>query len=446
MAHRLLAAAFACVAAILLLVAGRAAAHDVPGESRIHAFVKPEGERLRVALRVPLELLLNLDLPKRGVGYLDLAHVEGRLAQAVAAATKDIVFLEDGRLLAPGHGQGRISLPSDRSFESFDRALESIRGPKLPPDSDVFWNQGYFDAYVEYPIRSAQAAFAVDFHVAPGLRDRLKLDLRFVRPDGTVRAFEVATASGQIDLDPRWHQAAWTFVKAGFEHILDGVDHLLFLLCLVAPFRRIGWTLVGVITSFTVAHSITLIAAAYGFVPSGAWFPPFVETLIAVSILYMAIENVLKPNLERRWLVTFVFGLVHGFGFSFLLQSKLQFAGTHLLTSLLAFNVGIELGQLLVLAIVIPVLAWLTRQGRFTEKALTWFVSLVVGHTAWHWMTERAEALGNAEWPEPDAWLALAAYAVPVVVLAGALAWFVRHRGFALRRLTPGGGTRSDLR
>ena len=76
------------------------------------------------------------------------------------------------------------------------------------------------------------------------------------------------------------------------------MDHLLFLLCLVMPFRRLGWTLVGVVTSFTVAHSVTLIAAAYGMVPSGAWFPPLVEMLIAVSILYMAIENVLRPNLR----------------------------------------------------------------------------------------------------------------------------------------------------
>lgn len=394
-----------------------ATAHDIAGESRIHAFVKPEGDRLHVVLRVPLELLLNLDLPKRGAGYLDLPHVEGRLGEAIAATAKDIEFFEDGRRLAVVRGQGRISLPSDRSFESYARALELLRGPKLAPGTDVFWNQGYFDAHIEYPIGSAPADFAVDFHVAPGLGDRLKLDLRYVTQDNGVRAFEIVTASGRIPLDPRWHQAAWTFVKAGFEHILDGIDHLLFLLCLVAPFRRIGWTLVGVITSFTVAHSVTLIAAAYGFVPSGAWFPPLVEALIAVSILYMAIENLLRANLQRRWMVTFVFGLVHGFGFSFLLQSKLQFAGSHLLASLLAFNVGIELGQLLVLAIVIPVLGWVLRFGRISERALTLFLSLVVGHTAWHWMTDRFEALGKVEWPEPDVLLNAAVYGVAVVVL-----------------------------
>jgi hypothetical protein len=185
-----------------------------------------------------------------------------------------------------------------------------------------------------------------------------------------------------------------------------------------------------VITSFTVAHSVTLIAAAYGLVPAGDWFPPLVEMLIAVSILYMAIEN-LRPNLERRWLVTFVFGLVHGFGLSFALKSQLQFAGTHLVTSLLAFNVGIELGQLLVLALVIPALAWVARAGRFTEKALTLFLSLLVGHTAWHWMTERAQVLGKAEWPEPEALPDMGAYALAVVALIAAAAWFVRSRARA---------------
>jgi hypothetical protein len=420
---------FAAVAILLGAVLGPAIAHDIPGESRIHAFAKPEGERLHVLLRVPLELLMNLDLPKRGPGYLDLPHVEGQLPRAIAAAAQDIVFIEDGRPLVLASGSARISLPSDRSFESYDRALQSIGASKLPPETDVFWNQGYFDAHLEYPIRSAQGDFAIDFRVSPGLRERLKLDLRYVAPDGAVRAFEINTASGVIPIDPRWHQAAWTFVKAGFEHILDGIDHLLFLLCLVAPFRRIGWTLVGVITSFTVAHSVTLICAAYGFVPSGTWFPPLVEALIAISILYMAVENLLRPNLERRWLVTFVFGLVHGFGFSFLLQSQLQFAGTHLLTSLLAFNVGIELGQLLVLAIVLPVLGWLGRRGRVPERALTLFLSVVVGHTAWHWMTERLEALRNVTWPEPEEWLTLAGYALPVLALIVGLGWFLHRRG-----------------
>ena len=116
------------------------------------------------------------------------------------------------------------------------------------------------------------------------------------------------------------------------------------------PFRRFG-ALVLIVTAFTVAHSITLIAAASGLAPDALWFSPLVETLIAASILYMALENIAgATSVQRRWIIAFAFGLVHGFGFSFALRETLQFAGSHLVTSLLAFNVGVELGQLLVLA------------------------------------------------------------------------------------------------
>jgi hypothetical protein len=238
-----------------------------------------------------------------------------------------------------------------------------------------------------------------------------------------------------VILDPRWHLAGWTFVKFGFFHILDGADHLLFLLCLVMPFRRVTWTLVGVITSFTVAHSITLIAAAYGTVPRGAWFPPLVETLIAASIIYMALENVLRPNLGRRWIVTGLFGLIHGFGFSFMLQNQLQFAGDHLLLSLLAFNVGIELGQLLCIAVAIAALNLLFARLALSERLVTAVISAFVAHTAWHWLTERWDTLAKVGWPAVD--LATAALWIGLAAALAALAWAVLWPRPTFRRRTP---------
>jgi len=399
---------------------------------RVHAFVKPEGERLQVLVRVPLDLPLSLNLPKRGDGYLDLPLVEESIPRAIAAAAKEMLFFEDGRRLELSRSEGRISPPADRSFESFERALALVRGPRLAASADVFWNRGFFDAYLEFPIASARSDLAVDFHVAPGLRERLKFDLRFLPPAGGVRAFEIPTAIGQVDLDPRWHQAAASFVKSGFRHILDGLDHLLFLLCLVIPFRRVGWTLVGVVTSFTVAHSITLIAAAYGIVPPGAWFAPLVEALIAASILYMAIENVLRPNLNWRWLVTGLFGLVHGFGFSFMLKNQLQFAGDHLLLSLLAFNIGIELGQLLFIAVAIPLLALLFARAPLSELLITAVISALVAHTAWHWLVERWDTLAKVGGPQIE--VATLALAIVLAAALGVLAWAILGRPAVLRR------------
>ena len=429
-AGRSLVFLLAVVLGVLLSTPARA--HDIPDEIVLHGFIKPEGDRLHFVVRVPLVMLLSMNLPKRGVGYLDLSQIDDKLLASAAATAKEIQLYENGERLTPGPVVARISQPSDNSFETYAKARASIAGPKLPDTTDVFWNQGYFDAHLEYPIRSELSDFSLDMRLAPGLRGRLKLVARFMPPDGSTRAYELQGGAGHVMLDPRWHQAAWTFVKFGFWHILDGVDHLLFLLCLVMPFRRVSWTLVAVITAFTVAHSVTLIAAAYGIVPRGAWFPPLVETLIAMSIIYMALDNVLRPNLRWRWVVTGLFGLVHGFGFSFMLQNQLQFAGDHLLLSLLAFNAGIELGQLLCIVVAIPLLNLLFEKAPLSERVVTVVISVFVAHAAWHWLVERWGTLAKVEWPEIDAaalglWIALAA-------ALGILAWLMLSRPGMLRR------------
>jgi hypothetical protein len=204
------------------------------------------------------------------------------------------------------------------------------------------------------------------------------------------------------------------FVSLGFSHILDGIDHLLFLFCLVVPFRSF-WSLVPIVTAFTVAHSITLIASALGLAPDALWFPPLIETLIALSIVFMAFENILGAKLARRWMIAFGFGLVHGFGFSFALSESLQFAGTHLITSLLSFNVGVELGQLFVLAVTVPLLGLLFRKV-LPEVAGIMVLSAVLAHTGWHWMLERGSGLLRFTFRAP---------ALDAVFAAAALRWMM---------------------
>ncbi len=179
-----------------------------------------------------------------------------------------------------------------------------------------FWNQTFLDVLLEYPIQSDHSRFSIHPAVAR-LGVRVITTLRFLPAGGSERALEFAGDPGLIRLDPSWRQAAGRFIELGFQHILDGTDHLLFLFCLAIPFRKLR-SLVPIVTSFTVAHSITLIASAYGAGPGALWFPPLIETLIAASILYMALENIVgSSTVHRRWIITFFFGLVHGFGFSF---------------------------------------------------------------------------------------------------------------------------------
>lgn len=399
-------------------------AHEVPEEVTVLAFLKPEGTTARLLVRAPMVSLRDVTVPVRGPGYLDIAAAEPALRDAAGLWIADFVALyENGeRLPAPLVRAVRVDVPSNRSFETYESALANVLSPPLSDDTDIYWEQGVLDVLFEFPIRSDRSPFAIH----PGftrLGVRVNVGLRFVAPDAPERVFDVHADVGIVQLDPRWHQAAWLFVKEGFRHILDGPDHLLFLLCLVIPFRRVR-SLVVIVTAFTVAHSTTLIASAYDMAPEALWFAPLVEMLIAMSIFYMALENIVGTAVQRRWIMTFAFGLVHGFGFSFLLRERLQFAGSHLLSSLLAFNVGVELGQLLVLAALIPALGLLFT--RFvSERVGGVILSAVVAHTGWHWMGERWATLSRFPFPALDA-AALASvmrWTIAVIVVGVGLWW-----------------------
>ena len=403
-------------------------AHDIPNDLAIQAFLKPEGNRLHLLLRVPMKAMRDVEFPQKNGVYLDLEQVDPRLEHAAQIWLADTVALyeNDVRLPKPQVVAKLVSLESDKSFASYQQALAHVTGPKLPPETNVVWNQTLLDVLLDYPIQSDRALFSIQ----PGLGRlglRVVTALRFLPPGGAERAFEFSNDPGLVRLDPRWHQAAARFVREGFFHILDGTDHLLFLACLVIPFRRFR-ALVPIVTAFTAAHSVTLIASAYDLAPDALWFPPLVETLIAASIVYMALENIVGANvLQRRWLIAFCFGLVHGFGFSFALRETLQFAGSHLLTSLLSFNLGIEIGQLLVLAALVPALDLLFRYA-VAERMGVIVLSAIVAHTGWHWMIERGQRLMQFrfEWPVFDALFlaSLLRWLMILVALAGLL-WLV---------------------
>jgi hypothetical protein len=404
------------------------AAHDIPNDATVQMFLKPDGNRLSILVRVPLKTMRDVEFPERAEGYLDFDRVDPQLQEAATLWLSDFIEAYEGdqRLPKPRVAATRLSLESDPSFASYDRALAHLSSPKLTNGTTVFWDQLMIDVLFEYPIQSDQSRFSIH----PGLdrlASRVVIALRFLPPGGAVRAFEFLGDPGLVRLDPRWFQASAQFVKLGFLHILDGTDHLLFLFCLVIPFRRFH-ALIPVVTSFTVAHSITLIASAYNLAPDVLWFPPLIETLIAMSIVYMALENIVgATTVQRRWMITFGFGLVHGFGFSFALRQTMQFAGSHLLASLLSFNVGVELGQLLVLALLIPALDLLFRFV-VAERMGTIILSALVAHTAWHWMIDRYQVLRQyrIQWPAMDAApLAKDLRLLMLIVIAAGVVWLV---------------------
>ena len=438
------------VALVLLLPTWNGEAHEIPADVTVQAFVKPEGNTIRTLVRVPLVAMRDYNWVVREPGYLVIPSAEEMGREAAVQWIANFVQMYEGGVSIgfPTVVASRIAIPGDRAFMSYESALAGVLSPPLDETIDLPLQQAMFDVLLEWPITSETSDFSIDARWAQ-LGLRTVTVLRFLPAGGAERAFEYTGDEGIVRLDPRWHQAAFRFVVLGFQHILDGIDHLLFLFCLIVPIRRF-WTLVPIVSSFTIAHSITLIASAFGLAPSALWFPPLIETLIALSIVFMAFENIVGARIDRRWMVAFGFGLVHGFGFSFALRESLQFAGAHLLTSLLSFNVGVELGQLLVLAITVPVLNFLFRKW-LPEFMGTIVVSAFLAHTGWHWMLDRGSGLLQYRLTMPVLGLSFAATLLRWVMLAliivGAM-WILRGAFGALARRHPtpaaGGATEAS--
>jgi hypothetical protein len=173
------------------------------------------------------------------------------------------------------------------------------------------------------------------------------------------------------------------FVRLGVEHILSGYDHLLFLVALLATARGL-WSVVRIVTAFTLAHSVTLTLGALGIVT----IPDrIIEPLIAATIVWVALENLFAAEPDRRrWIWSFGFGLVHGLGFASAL-GELGLKGAALLRGLVGFNLGVEIGQLIFVAVFMPALMWLSRGygARLTPR----FASLAVAVIGAYWLVER---------------------------------------------------------
>ncbi|RMD88077.1 MAG: HupE/UreJ family protein [Calditrichaeota bacterium] len=173
------------------------------------------------------------------------------------------------------------------------------------------------------------------------------------------------------------------FLHLGVEHIFLGYDHILFLIGLIL----LGGTflnLIKIVTAFTVAHSITLILAALQIVLLPG---RLVESVIALSIAYIALENLFVKDTRDRWMITFIFGLMHGFGFAGVLN-ELGLPTRGLVPSLLAFNVGVEIGQLVIVSISFPLILQLSKLK--WQKQIVYGLSTIIFIFGFYWFIERA--------------------------------------------------------
>jgi hypothetical protein len=328
----------------LALVATAISAWAHGGGTTGYAFITVSRSTVRYSLTLPTPALTS-----------DLAEAL-RLAQTGSGPSRDkllgiirsnIVLQANGRRCEPGPGEVRSPAPDDRNFTMLvDFACGSVVHELVVQDNvfDVLGADHHTLARVESPNRTQQFAFAADTRQA-----------RFPIGGGA----DVVHSTG-------------SFVLLGVEHILTGYDHLLFLLGLLL--RGGSWLgLAKIVTAFTLAHSVTLALAVLNIVV----LPDrLVEAVIALSIAFVAAENIfLRPVVGRRWLVSFCFGLVHGFGFSSALR-ELGLPTQGLALALFGFNAGVELGQGLVVALALPLLALVRRSG--WEERMVWSSSLAI--------------------------------------------------------------------
>ncbi len=240
----------------------------------------------------------------------------------------------------------------------------------------------------------ARSLFRLDTNVHGLLRVEHdgRMETATFRAGAASRVFTLAEPSSRV-------AQAWTYLREGAEHILKGPDHVLFLLALLLPavlkreagawrgaeaFRPAALNIVKIVTAFTIAHSVTLSLAVLGIVSAPA---RVVEPLIAASVIAAAVNNVRPWFGERGWMVAFGFGLVHGLG---LAGGLIEFGLREeaLVLALVSFNVGVELGQLGIVALFLPV-AFGLRETRFYREVTLKFGSVAVAFVAAVWMVQR---------------------------------------------------------
>ncbi len=230
------------------------------------------------------------------------------------------------------------------------------------------------DIILRYKVDAPIHSYSISSTLDPGLLDQENTaNLILDYSAGGTKVFRArGLLTEPVIISNSALSAVVTFIKEGIRHILEGLDHVLFVLCLVLGAVQLK-SLVWRVTGFTIGHTITLTIGFFGFVPSGAWFVPTVETGIALSIIYAAAIAVMPgrgfAGSERNmFIVTCAIGLLHGLGFSFVLHKILQVTSPDIWQSLLAFNVGVEIGQLTIILAAWPAFRLIQRSSDFAWR------------------------------------------------------------------------------
>ena len=382
--------------------------------------IAPNDDGLEVYLRLPMPYLVaNLAGPEQSDGtrepapYTSNAKVDGEFLHYVDFASLESDALGLGEFAVDGHlfstESGRLSgtvkavrvhtgddqppfATLDEAVASFAKSQTDLSNP--PP----FVGDTVVDVKIGYETDSSVNRYTLAGKLNPGLEGQeetanLIIDYGASEP----RIYRIrGLLEEPVEISHSLWKAAYTFVVEGLRHILESYDHVLFVVCLVIGATALT-TLAWRVTGFTIGHSITLCLGFFRFVPATPWFVPLVETAIALSIIaaaLLAISDKGLPEHSRSGLwITLLVGLLHGLGFSFVLQEILGINSPNIWVSLLSFNVGVELGQLLIVLLLWPILFLIGRYKSQWYIVAKWLIALPCIAIAAFWTGERVIGL-----------------------------------------------------
>ncbi|WP_170533631.1 HupE/UreJ family protein [Ruegeria atlantica] len=381
--------------------------------------VEHTSDGLRIHLRLPMPYIvadktgaIGADGLPSAAPFTTNALEDGNVVHFADTAQLDADPLGLGRIVEAGtivevQGQrvaGNVEsvaihrVGEEPGFATLNEAQNAVfEGSTLSLDLPVYVGDVIVDVAVRYDLKTTPSTYALSNALNPGLPDQ-EMTANLILDYGSSDPLVFRTRGlmeDPVKISRSSFAGIVTFIWEGVRHILEGIDHVLFVVCLVigAPeLRALLWR----VTGFTVGHSVTLSLGFFGYVPSGAWFVPLVETGIALSIIYAAVLAIKRedsgPNANRKvFVVTVLMGLLHGLGFSFVLHEILQVTSPNIWQSLLAFNIGVEVGQVAIVLVTWPLLNSISKFGPTPEFTLRVSIAIGCGAVASWWTFERGK-------------------------------------------------------
>lgn len=336
-----------------------------------------------------LELIPKIDANKNWV--LEKSEIKKETHHVEELITEGLTLDVDNKEQAPTIKKMEIVKKENKEFLSV-----TMEFPAVHPGETIVFNDGFYfnDSATNYVNLITTSYLGETSEAVLQGKERTWTMLltevqqeqqssadQSVQPDGSGTAKPDAAAK-PVETANSGTSSWFSFFKLGMLHILTGYDHLLFLFALLLR-KQTFKQYAAIVTSFTIAHSITLSLAVLGVVtlPSR-----FVESVIAFSICYVALENIFRKQIRHRWSVTFAFGLIHGLGFASILK-EMAIPKSHLAVALLNFNLGIEFVQLSIVLLLLPVLAYLFKL-KSSRKIVTYGSYAIVTMGA-IWLVQR---------------------------------------------------------